>query len=230
MAHAVQNVSSATECHDSRQCNPVDVVPNVFVPPRLGFQSYAKNPVLITTLRNPLELFVSGEQYLNRRETATLPQATSFVADAMRLSLSHRKLPGYLHRLVGRSVSTTEEIREATVEAAYNLDTFWLVGVVEQYEGFITVLQHLLDPWDLHPDLWREHLGQKLNASPVTSTKVLAKIHPQLLRDFNETLTYQWLVYGRAVDLYVDRCLEVLPHAWQRAKLCHVPAAPSEYW
>lgn len=209
---------------------PVGVACNVFVPARLGFQSYANNPVLITTLRNPLELFVSGEQYLNRGKTATLSEATTFVADAMRLSLSRRKLPGYLHRLVGRSVSTTTEIREATVEAAYNLDTFWLVGVVEQYEGFITVLQHLLDPWDFHPNLWREHLGEKLNASPVTSTNVLANIPPQLLRDFNETLTYQWLVYGRAVNLYVDRCLEVLPNAWQRAQLCHVPAAPSEYW
>lgn len=33
-----------------------------------GFQDYAQEPyVMFTTLRNPLELFVSGQQYLNRK-------------------------------------------------------------------------------------------------------------------------------------------------------------------
>lgn len=27
-----------------------------------------------------------------------------------------------------------------------NLDTFWLVGVVEQYGGFMAVLQGMMDP------------------------------------------------------------------------------------
>lgn len=34
----------------------------------------------------------------------------------------------------------------AAREAKDNLDTFWLVGVIEQYKGFIAVLKHMMDP------------------------------------------------------------------------------------
>lgn len=34
----------------------------------------------------------------------------------------------------------------AAREAKEHLDTFWLVGVVEQYRGFITVLKNMMDP------------------------------------------------------------------------------------
>lgn len=37
-------------------------------PPLSGFQKHVQQPyVMFTTLRNPLELFVSGQQYLNRK-------------------------------------------------------------------------------------------------------------------------------------------------------------------
>ena len=35
----------------------------------------------------------------------------------------------------------------AAEEAKKNLDTFWLVGVVEQYQGFMAVLQRMMDPY-----------------------------------------------------------------------------------
>ena len=35
----------------------------------------------------------------------------------------------------------------AAEEAKKNLDTFWLVGVVEQYQGFMAVLQEMMDPF-----------------------------------------------------------------------------------
>lgn len=172
---------------------------------------------------------MSGEQYLHRKETAALPAATQFVTEVMRKkSLRRRNLPGFLHRLVGHTVDTEDEVRESTVQAAYNLNSFWLVGVVEQYHGFITVLEHLLDTKHRHPDLWSDHLGKKMNASPVRSTSVLASIDPQLVHDFNTTLTYQWVLYEHAVHLFVDKCQEMLP-AWEHANLCHVPTAPSEY-
>lgn len=38
-----------------------------------GFQRHVKNPYLmVTALRNPLELFVSAQQYLHKKETKTL--------------------------------------------------------------------------------------------------------------------------------------------------------------
>lgn len=185
---------------------------------------------MITTLRNPLELYVSGEMYLNRGGTRTLPSATQFVSESMSKFLVVRtKMPGYTHRFVGRNVMTEAEIREATVEGSYNMRSFWLVGVMEQYEGFITVMQHLLDPSNSHVMLWNEHLGTKLNASPVHATNVLASIDPQVVQQFNRTLSYQWLLYGKAVQLFVGRCHEVLPER-KHADLCHVPTAPSEYY
>lgn len=44
----------------------------------------------------------------------------------------------------GRVVSKT--LDTAAREAMEHLDTFWLVGVVEQYQGFMAVLQALMDP------------------------------------------------------------------------------------
>lgn len=40
----------------------------------------------------------------------------------------------------------TKGLEDAAVEAMENLDTMWLVGVVEQYQGFMAVLQGMLDP------------------------------------------------------------------------------------
>lgn len=34
----------------------------------------------------------------------------------------------------------------AAQEAKDHLDTFWLVGVIEQYKGFMAVLQAMMDP------------------------------------------------------------------------------------
>ena len=49
------------------------------------FRTYVTQPyLLITTLRNPLELFVSGLQFKHRNETQTLDLATSLVGDRMR--------------------------------------------------------------------------------------------------------------------------------------------------
>lgn len=191
---------------------------------------YAAEPhLLLTTLRNPLELFVSGEQYLNRGATATLSTATQHMESAMRKSLGHpTRLPGFLHRLVGHSVLTSDEIRQATVQSAKNLDSFWLVGVMEQYAGFISVIRALLDPLDVHEDLWRPHLQKRLNASPVQSTNVLAALDPNLVQQFNSTLSYQWLVYGHAVRLYTARCQDVLPE-YLHGELCHVPSPPTAY-
>lgn len=123
---------------------------------------------------------------------------------------------------------TSDDIRQATVEGASNLRTFWLVGVVEQYKGFVSVLRALLDPSDVHDDLWKPHLAQKLNASPVQSSNVLAEIDPRLVQQFNSTLSYQWLIYGRAVELFTSRCQEVLP-AYLHGELCAVPSPPSAY-
>ncbi|CAM9176307.1 unnamed protein product, partial [Hapterophycus canaliculatus] len=197
---------------------------------RWGFQVYAAEPhLLLTTLRNPLELFVSGEQYLNRGATSTLRAATQHMDNAMRKSLVHpTRLPGFLHRLVGHRVLTSEEIRQATVEAAKNLNSFWLVGVMEQYAGFISVIRALLDPSEVHADLWRPHFKKKLNASPVQSTNVLAGLDPNLVQQFNSTLSYQWLVYGHAVRLFTARCQAVLPENLH-GELCQVPNPPTAY-
>lgn len=146
----------------------------------------------------------------------------------MRKSLLGTQPPGFLHRFVGRIVITPSDIREATVEGAYNLRSFWLVGVVEQYAGFLTVMRTLLDPADRHGALWNEHMTKKLNSSPVRSTNVLAGIDPHLVEHFNATLSYQWLMYGHAVRLFEARCQEVLPTNLHDT-LCRVPSPPAAY-
>lgn len=123
---------------------------------------------------------------------------------------------------------TTAEMRQATVEGARNLGEFWLVGVVEQYHGFVAVMRALLDPNNAHEDLWIPHLEYKLNASPVQSSNVLASLDPDLVQQFNSTLSYQWLIYGHAVRLFTSRCQVVLP-GYLHGELCDVPNPPVAY-
>lgn len=40
--------------------------------------------------------------------------------------------------------------------AVDHLNTFWVVGVVEQYEGFLEVLEAVLDPYSTNAALWRK--------------------------------------------------------------------------
>lgn len=40
----------------------------------------------------------------------------------------------------------TTTLADAGEEAMRNLDTMWMVGVVEQYAGFLELLRILLDP------------------------------------------------------------------------------------
>lgn len=106
--------------------------------------------------------------------------------------------------------------------------TFFLVGVVEQYNGFISVLRALVDPFDSHAAIWDTYLKKKLNKSPLDTPNVLAEIDPELVDQFNSSLSYQWLVYGHAVRLYKNRCKEVLPQDLH-AVHCSVPNPPDAY-
>lgn len=121
-----------------------------------------------------------------------------------------------------------KDIRTATVEGARNMNSFWLVGVVEQYAGFISVLSVLLDTSDRNWEIWENHLTSKSNTSPISSTRVLAEIDPQLIQQFNSSLSYQWLVYGHAVRLFETKCQEVMPES-SHSEICHVPTPPAAY-
>lgn len=42
---------------------------------------------MVTTLRNPLELFVSSQQFMHKEETRTLEESVAFVSQSMRSRL-----------------------------------------------------------------------------------------------------------------------------------------------
>lgn len=48
--------------------------------------------------------------------------------------------------------------------AIQHLETFWVVGVVEQYDGLLEVLHRLMDPYNFFPDLWKESHTRKENS------------------------------------------------------------------
>lgn len=72
---------------------------------------------------------------------------------------------GYIRRFVGkdRKVLYGASLSEATEQALVNIESFWLVGVVEQYAGFLEVLRHLLDPHNDHPELWTSYEERRYN-------------------------------------------------------------------
>ncbi|CAN0241549.1 unnamed protein product, partial [Ectocarpus fasciculatus] len=54
----------------------------------VNFRHYVTPPYLmVTTLRNPLELFVSSQQFMHKAETKTLDDSMAFVAQSMRSRL-----------------------------------------------------------------------------------------------------------------------------------------------
>lgn len=54
------------------------------------FRNYVQEPyLLITTLRNPLELFVSALQFKNREQTRTLSGAVQLTTESMRTGLRY---------------------------------------------------------------------------------------------------------------------------------------------
>ncbi|CAM9687184.1 unnamed protein product [Ectocarpus sp. 12 AP-2014] len=216
-----------------------------------GFQDHVRQPyVMFTTLRNPLELFVSGQQYLNRKASRHFAHAVSLVEDTIVHAIKQHQLRGdimvpegmgntksvgFIYRLVDPvQANSTQEgvVGEKTLsagaqEAKDNLDTFWLVGVIEQYQGFMAVLQAMMDPNKSERDMWKRYAVGKYNTSPQGAGKVLAAIDPALVQEFNETLSHQWEVYSYAVDLYKHRCHQML-HT-RDLDMCEVPVAPSQY-
>ncbi|CBN75954.1 conserved unknown protein [Ectocarpus siliculosus] len=193
--------------------------------------------LLITMLRDPLELFVSAKQFKHREETASLEAAADFVASNMRGRLGWEDPSdiGFVRRFLGTDaansydpqlVYTKEQSSAMASTAAEHLSNFWVVGVVEQYAGFVNVLQHTLDPELEHPRLWEAASEVNNNGSPVHSRDVLDRIDPDLVREFNATLSFQWQVYDVALQLWDSRCREVLP-LQDHSSLCSVPGHKS---
>eukprot|EP00903_Cladosiphon_okamuranus_P011311 g10665.t2 len=185
------------------------------------FRTYVTQPyLLITTLRNPLELIVSGLQFKNRDKTRTLQEATTFVEGEFRdqLTWEDPTQVGFIRGLVDNNSAAKVAFANATVPAVEggppeyvamtraaveHLSTFFVVGVVEQYEGFIRVLSKTLDPELEHPSVWEEALEIRKNGSPVLSKDVLSGVDKDVVRRFNEScLGYQWEVYEIALQLW----------------------------
>eukprot|EP00752_Nemacystus_decipiens_P018618 g16693.t1 len=208
-----------------------------------GFQKHVQQPyVMFTTLRNPLELFVSGQQYLNRKASKHFAHAVSLVEETMTTAISNHilrggvmmqegmgntKSVGFIYRLVDPGGTAPKTLDVAATEAMEHLDTFWLVGVIEQYKGFLAVLKHMMDPLKSERKLWQRYAVGKYNTSPQGAGKVLGAIDPALVQRFNDTLSHQWDVYSHAVELYKHRCKQML-HT-RDLELCEVPVAPSHY-
>ncbi|CAM9368037.1 unnamed protein product [Ascophyllum nodosum] len=220
-----------------------------------GFQEHLTRPYLmISALRNPLELFVSAQQYIHRKDTKTLSKAHTFVSRIMVKTLQsggHGAIPGtwkqvskekidtghspdqvtgFIRRFVGadRRELHGEGLERAARVAMENLEKLWVVGVVEQYSGFEEVLKRLLDPRGKHVKLWRQYAVRRYNSSKFKSSEVLENIDGDLVRQFNGTLALQWEVYGKAVELWAVRCREVLSIDLHE-KLCTVPPPSESY-
>ncbi|CAN0136881.1 unnamed protein product [Pylaiella littoralis] len=190
--------------------------------------------LMITTLRNPLELFVSSRQYMHKAETRTLDESVAFVSHSMKSRLAWKNPVdlAFIRRFLDSETADSydrlkvypkETMQDWAQSAVEHLSTFYVVGVVEQYRGFIEVLERLLDPEMEYPKVWKTAVIIKNNGSPVQSSDVLRSIDPDLVREFNATsLSLQWQVYNAALQMWDQRCREVLPTEDHR-DLCSVP-------
>lgn len=65
---------------------------------------------------------------------------------------------------LGARSMRTHMLELTTAQALRNLETFWIVGVVEQYPGFEEVLRRSLDPIMKHRELWKHYAERQYNS------------------------------------------------------------------
>lgn len=113
-----------------------------------------------------------------------------------------------------RPKTGSELVGEATQRAIHHIsNTFAVVGVVERYDIFVDLVQHLLDPlgivmasytkstawWDGH-----RSSNKRKNVSPQSTSSVISLIK-ELDRSFmmllNASVMHEWKVYGAAVHV-----------------------------
>ncbi|CAN0441930.1 unnamed protein product [Pylaiella littoralis] len=240
----LSNYKLIDEAVQEKQISRLKVLAGHFI---WGFQGHVRGPYLmVTSLRNPLEVFVSAQQYMHRKTTKTLEMSSEYISGAMNQRLRKDNWDsresggarvfdqpqdgGFIRRFVGKGRYDLpgEELARATEDAIKNLDTFWIVGVIEQYAGFLEVLKRSLDPTEKFQEHWNKYAVRRYNKSPVGSRDVLAAMDPDLVRRFNGTLALQWEVYEKAVSLWDARCREVLP-ATMHEDMCTVPLPAATY-
>ena len=78
----------------------------------------------------------------------------------------------YPHPLTATATVTLDQTLAMAQTAVDNLNTFYVVGVVEQYKGFIEVLKRSLDPTEEHPELWQAAVRVKDNGYAVSKPLV----------------------------------------------------------
>ncbi|CAN0468300.1 unnamed protein product, partial [Phaeothamnion confervicola] len=145
-----------------------------------------------------LATYVSSVQYLLRTKLKTIQQAVSAVEAGMRKRLAD----GFVWRLSGTIHISPGRLAAEADAAATNLAGFWLVGVVEQYDGFVAALGAGLDPAGRHPELWAGDGAKKQkNTSKRSGESILARVDSLLVADFNRTLVHEWRLYGLAKEL-----------------------------
>lgn len=74
---------------------------------------------------------------------------------------------GFIFRLSGEDKNELKKghgLVDAAHDAIRNLEEFWVVGVVEQYGGFLEVLRSLLDPEKKHKEHWNTYSKKHLNS------------------------------------------------------------------
>lgn len=62
----------------------------------------------------------------------------------------------YISTFLSLSLFVFAQYAAMVSSAVDHLNTFWVVGVVEQYEGFLEVLEAVLDPFSTNAPLWRK--------------------------------------------------------------------------
>lgn len=88
-----------------------------------------------------------------------------------------------------------------------------------EYGNVLTVLAQTPTPVNVRPAPLHNHNGCR---SPIKTSDILAAIDPRLVGKFNDSLTLQWPLYDKAVELWGIRCRDVLPTKKHR-DMCVVP-------
>ena len=171
---------------------------HVRVPIRAAF----KTARLITIMRNPIYSVASGVGYANPH--AKLTDIVAKLRENIAKKEGYRNAVVYLY---GKQTSVSPE--EKYWEAAQNLGLFDLVGIVENWDVSMRMLQTYLDPtkgWSG----WRNTAKRNENPNSFSTADVLAKLSAADMRKLRAHVAMEVDLYTAGLEAHYRTCRALL--------------------
>lgn len=184
-----------------------------------GLQNPGAKPMYITWLRDPLQMLLSLTTYLLEKKTdpaeKTLKAAVNLLIEKLhnpfRLVSPDRIYTQYAayFRTNGTHGTEAMSLTHIRQEISNNLKNFAVIGVLEEHDKSISLLQHVIDPMNTLRQIWQRprEPSNKSVIPGVTKELILKEIkkNEKMWKDVQKALEFEYSIYNFGVMLYKEQ-------------------------